>query len=342
MRGLRQFVLCLGAACAALAGPVDFGKAEFERAVAERNLARSRLRLQTEVSADVPESFQIVGTRVSGGDLRGLMYGLLEAAGQVRSKGRLMAAKGRPAVPLRGVRLAVEAGDLGSDWFRRREQWDELFAAMARSRLNRMNPVLGEGVLVNRSVHDALRAISDSAAGFAVDLAVTLEPGALAGGAPELTSLLRACASVRSVGLRTGPGGPAKRDALVRAIAQAGRRVVLEVPQTEVTPGLLGEIADTGVPYRLITGDSGSADLPAGRSELLRDLGEARAPGEGGAPDADRIRKIVSAADTAGFELAIRSPSEIEWPEVQLWGRMGYSPAGPPAPAKPAAAPRKK
>jgi hypothetical protein len=340
MRSLLSVIFCLAAATEALAGPVDFGKAEFERAIAERKLASLRLRLQTEVSGDVPESFQIVATRVSGGDLRGVMYGLLEAAEQIRTKGRLTAATGRPATRVRGVRLTVSPEDVERDWFWRRDAWDDTFAAMARSRLNRLNLVLTEGVVIAERVLDALRTISDSASGFAVDVAVTVAPGVLPGGDAQLEAILRECPSVRSVGLRIGAGGPARRDTLVRAAAQAGRRIVVEVPQAEVTPGLLGELADLEVPYRWITDGAGGVSQAATVSpaEVIRDQGDSWVGG-GAAPDGATIRRAVEALpDAVGFELAIRHPRDVESPAVQLWGRLGYQPAVPPAPVKPAAA----
>jgi len=100
-----RFIYFLGLIVAALpvfAGPVDFGQAELDRALAERGLRR--MRISAEVSADPPESFRILPGRVTGGDVRGLMYGLLEAAAQIRERGRLSAAKGSPATPIRGIR----------------------------------------------------------------------------------------------------------------------------------------------------------------------------------------------------------------------------------------------
>ena len=64
------------------AGPVEFGKAELERALAERNMT---LHYRSGVSHLAPEAFEIEPLRITGGDLRGLMYGLLEAADQIRA-----------------------------------------------------------------------------------------------------------------------------------------------------------------------------------------------------------------------------------------------------------------
>ena len=89
MRWSISFLVCTIAA----AGPVEFGLAEYNAAVASRNL---KWKVKYELSLDPPETFRIEpykygGAHVTGGDLRGLMYGLLEAADQVRSTGHLEA-----------------------------------------------------------------------------------------------------------------------------------------------------------------------------------------------------------------------------------------------------------
>ena len=71
------------------ASPVDFGKAELDAAVAERKI---RLHVDTELSLNPPETFSITLyktglARITGGDLRGLMYGPIEASEQIREKG---------------------------------------------------------------------------------------------------------------------------------------------------------------------------------------------------------------------------------------------------------------
>src|SRR5689334_7732064 len=83
-RAALCFLLAISSAHAA--GPVDFGKAELDAALAERKL---KLRVDTELSLDRPETFSITlyktgVARITGGDLRGLMYGLMEAAEQIR------------------------------------------------------------------------------------------------------------------------------------------------------------------------------------------------------------------------------------------------------------------
>ena len=93
------------------AGPVEFGLAELNAAMAERKIRAKNL---TELSLDAPETFriepyQIGGAHITGGDLRGLMYGLLEAAAQVRATGRFAKLTGSPAASLRGLRIVLDA-----------------------------------------------------------------------------------------------------------------------------------------------------------------------------------------------------------------------------------------
>jgi hypothetical protein len=71
------------------------------------------------------------------------MYGLLEAAEQIRAVGYLRPARGEAETPLRGVRYFIQNKDLEEDWYYSREYWDEYFAMLARNRFNRFNLVYG-------------------------------------------------------------------------------------------------------------------------------------------------------------------------------------------------------
>src|SRR5215831_16242749 len=76
---LPVFILLVAAS---QAGPIDFGLSEYKAALAARNL---KWKIAYEVTPDPPDSYRIEpykfgGAHVTGGDLRGLMYGLLEAA----------------------------------------------------------------------------------------------------------------------------------------------------------------------------------------------------------------------------------------------------------------------
>jgi hypothetical protein len=136
---IRKVFLWFSVALTAWAGPVDFGKAQFDRALQERGLGR--MRVQMEVTTDPPESYRILPGRITGGDLRGLMYGLLEAADQIREHGRLLAIRGAPAMPIRGVRYFLHNKDLEEDWYYSHDYWKEYFAMLARNRFNRFNLV---------------------------------------------------------------------------------------------------------------------------------------------------------------------------------------------------------
>src|SRR5690349_3842479 len=114
VRLLTRSALLFLAAATLVAGPSEFGQQELRAALAERGLT---LNITTELNLDQPETFQIssitsTSVRISGGDLRGLMYGLMEAAEQVRTTGKLTAITGEPGLRLRAVRIAPLDTDL--------------------------------------------------------------------------------------------------------------------------------------------------------------------------------------------------------------------------------------
>src|ERR1035441_9312748 len=85
------------------AGPVEFGASEVQRALKERGLPESAVQFQTRIVAGRPECYAVARNLVTGSDPRGLMYGLLEAADQIRGSGNLSEAAGCPAVEMRGI-----------------------------------------------------------------------------------------------------------------------------------------------------------------------------------------------------------------------------------------------
>lgn len=119
-------LLCISAAWA---GPRELGLQTYDAAVRARGLKPERLRVRAVLDAGAPESFRILGQTVFGGDLRGLMYGLHEAARQIREEGRLKEGKHSPAHAIRGVRLRRE--DLPQDGALR-----AFFALLAEMRFN--------------------------------------------------------------------------------------------------------------------------------------------------------------------------------------------------------------
>ena len=185
--GLSAAVLFLAAVSARAAGPVDFGKAELDAALAAR---KHKLRVDTELNLDPPETFRITlyktgVARITGGDLRGLMYGLIEAADQIRATGRLKSVSGKPATEVRGVRMALRSADLAEPWFTSDDRWRAYFQTLARSRLNRFSLVLP---LAEADI-ERLRMLSETASEFGVDFVLGIRH--LAGDPQELYARLR-------------------------------------------------------------------------------------------------------------------------------------------------------
>jgi hypothetical protein len=135
---IRALVLLLLLARPLAAGPVEFAKAELDQALSARGIT---LNYKTGVSQLAAECFEIEPFRITGGDVRGLMYGLLEAAAQIRETGRLRLTKGSPATPMRGIRYFIHNRDLEERWYYSREYWDRYFSMLAHNRFNRFNLV---------------------------------------------------------------------------------------------------------------------------------------------------------------------------------------------------------
>ncbi|MBV6431013.1 MAG: hypothetical protein IANPNBLG_01135 [Bryobacteraceae bacterium] len=140
----RSLVICL-LAPRAQAGAVDFGWNELRQAIAERRLPPSVTRqFAAEISmTEQPEAYTIAPWRVSGGDLRGLMYGLLDAAEQIRKTGRLASSHVTPAVAIRGLRLRLRKQEWEQKSFHDRAFWSRFFETLARSRFNRLQLAFG-------------------------------------------------------------------------------------------------------------------------------------------------------------------------------------------------------
>src|SRR5580698_7649653 len=135
-------LLAFALAASATATPVDFGMAELNAAITARNF-KYKPKIQAELDIQAPETFRIEpyaagGGHITGGDLRGLMYGLLEAAEQMRSTGRLKLTHGVPALALRGIRVTA---DPEAAWFTSDEFWQRYFSGLARDRFNRLEVV---------------------------------------------------------------------------------------------------------------------------------------------------------------------------------------------------------
>ena len=121
------------------ASPVDFGKAELKKRADDRGL--HGFHVDTVIKPGPPESFEISPRTITGSDERGLMYGLLAAAEQIREQGRLVNLRQTPHTKIRGIRIFIHNADLERTWYFSREYWDGFFGMLARNRFNRFNLV---------------------------------------------------------------------------------------------------------------------------------------------------------------------------------------------------------
>jgi len=344
---LRLLPLLLATTAFAASGPVEFGLSEFQAANATR---RWPVKVKTELSLDQPETFRIEpytagGGRVTGGDLRGLMYGLIEAAGQLRSLGRLKPTRGVPSTALRAVRFKVATADMEQPWFSSETFWRGYFQTLARSRFNRFN-LAAPNLLESAS---RLCMLSQLAASYGIDFTLGLPEPA---GDPvtlrsRLASILAACPSIRGIEM---DGGTAPlewyREGVLRTVETAGRRVTLDLHtpgdlhnpagRTDWNSGLSQAALEANLPFRVSSpsGCKESTGLPGGSCywALREPVGS----------DAESIRTRVpdlTADGSSGFELdAPRDEGDVPsfhgaqelfyW----AWGRMSYDPKTPPAP----------
>ena len=114
---------------------------ELQEAVRNRGLQAVDLKSSIRPDSMPPESFRLSGNQLVAGDTRGLMYGLLRAAEEIRRDGRLSNASEAPRVAMRGIRYFIHNETLERDWYYSHAYWDEYFAMLARDRFNRFNLV---------------------------------------------------------------------------------------------------------------------------------------------------------------------------------------------------------
>ena len=249
MRAVPAILALLTIASARAAGPVDFGKAELDAALAERNL---KLRVDTELSLNPPETFSITlyktgVARITGGDLRGLMYGLIEASEQIRATGKLKAASGKPATALRGVRMTLRSYDLTQPWFTSDAQWRAYFQTLARARLNRISLMLS---LAEADI-ERLRMLSETATEFGVDFILGIRR--LTGDPQELYARLRGildnCPLIRGVQIEAGDESVQMyQEGVFPALRESGRRVMLDLRSVNGRLDLVRAISGSGLP----------------------------------------------------------------------------------------------
>jgi hypothetical protein len=226
---VRLLISALACALAACAGPVDFGLAELNAAMSERKL---KWKNKAELSTEAPETYRIEpysygGAHISGGDLRGLMYGLLEAAEQIRATGRLVKVHGVPATPLRGVRVVLNSRLEAAP----EEFWRAYFQLLARNRFNRVHFAFTNFDPPYRLQKQLSQEAADYGIDFTLGIGGSINPD-------ELVKLLAACPMIRSVAIEPASSS---REAVFTALRGTGRRVTLD-------PDGLDSLADKAVP----------------------------------------------------------------------------------------------
>jgi hypothetical protein len=203
--------------------------------MAARNL---KWKNQVELNLDAPDTFRIDpyslgGAHITGGDLRGLMYGLLEAAEQIRATGHFTKISGVPAASLRGVRIVLNAELEKAP----EEFWNSYFRMLARNRFNRAHVVFPR----IEAPYRFPKLLSHAAAEYGIDF--TLGVAGDSSG-EELAHMLILCPAVRGVALE----GSAGQAAVFSALRVAGRRVTLDLDGAMVQPGALQEALASGIP----------------------------------------------------------------------------------------------
>lgn len=283
---LQIALLLLLTTTLATAGPLEFGRAELNAALAARKIEPALVHVITEMSADPAGSYRIEGSRIFGGDLRGLMYGLLEAAEQIRATGKLVPTKAIPACQLRGVRISYQNQP--------KEFWTNYIQMLARNRFNRLNVVFPQDPNLER-----VDELSQTATDHGMDFVLTFE-----GEAKDLTAILTRCKNIRAIRLQSTP------EQAFEPIRRAGHLVTLELDNAQTNPSLLEAAKQAGIPIRL----SSSYTKPAFEPKLLwGDPGYVR-----------RTVPIFTINGGTGFELDAPSDPERFWLFYMLWGRLGY------------------
>ncbi|MEO8098774.1 MAG: hypothetical protein ABI811_13815 [Acidobacteriota bacterium] len=322
----KTFLFLMSCMCL-YAGPVDFGKSELQTALGARGMVMS---IETEINLDQPETYRIAvvkgaSVRVSGGDLRGLMYGLIEASEQIRNEGKFTAKSAQPGLSHRGVRLAASDADLAQPAFYSTDRWLAFYQMLARNRVNRFTLVLPS----ERMELDRIRFLSRTANEFGVDFVLGVRPP-LGNRSlyAQLRKVLDECVLVRGIEVQIGRE-PVEffRTVVFPALQESGRRVALDLHGAETRPDVIRAAKAMGLVLD-VTGRASSA--PADFKSL--DF-HALIAADAAVPEADPVRtRLTSIANTgaAGFEIDLPGPNIENYERTYwAWGRLGYDHLSP-------------
>ncbi len=327
---------------------MELRKAAKERGIAERYLPR-----EADISSSLKaEGFEIQPSRISGGDLRGVMYGLLEAAEQVRTKGKVSKTKAEPAVALRGIRLELDSTAIGEEWFHSRTFWQEYMATLARARINRLqlefasppfpyflglplfDSITVEGLTPYQRGRnfDALKQIAGLAVEFAVDVAIGIRsvkmPASVAGLPPERTAvylrsaletLLAEVHGIRTIAVPP-PGDLA--EPIGKAVASVGRFVTVESVGEPFHENWRA-IEELG-PHQPMPP---VASLRGGSTPIVRRVASSRFA------DPQYARLTAQCVSLGAMGIEVGASHTVVEPENRMtyfvWGRLSYDPSAP-------------
>lgn len=214
-------------------GPVEFGQAELEKVIEERGLSAKSFHVAVEYSLVLPaDGFQIQGQIIRGGSRRGVMYGLLEAADQLRERKALVTMKATPRFEIRSARLRTSDQALA----RPEREWRGLFEALARARFSRLRLEMRE-LTAERALR--LAQLAHLAEEHAVDLALSLQEI----DPPILLKLLG-----ESIVFKAVQVPPAAAATAMTTLSEAGRFVTLDVVADAMTLELMNAAQELRVP----------------------------------------------------------------------------------------------
>lgn len=307
------------AASLAFAGPIEFAQSELRAAMAEKGVL---LNITTEINLDPPETFHITavnagGARISGGDLRGLMYGMIEAAEQIRGVGKLAITNGEPGLRLRAIRIAPLDTDLAAPGFYGTDRWTNFFKMLAKNRINRVTLVLPPDKLEL----DRLHIVSLLARDFAVDFFVGIRlPGPMTTPLQgQIRRLLDQVVLIRGLQFEIGRDPvDSYRAILFPALLASGRRVTLDLRNVDARQDVLRAAIAAGV---VLDTAARSSTTALGQSY------HAVIPSSSVAPDIDPVRaRLATLAGADGFEIDLAGTNIEGYERIYwAWGRQGYN-----------------
>jgi hypothetical protein len=331
---LIRAAFLIAVASTIVAGPVEFGQQELSAALREKGL---NFGIETEQNLDQPETYKIAtrgstSIRVSGGDLRGLMYGLMEAADTLRNGANVTSRSGAPEFAVRSVRIAPLDTDLQTTFYNS-DRWLKFFAMAAKNRINRAVLTLPPERLELDHIRYISRVAHDYGVDFYVGIRGPLETRPIAA---TLRKLIDDCVLVRGIEVEANrePVDYFKSQ-VFPTIQASGRRVTLVLRGMESRPDVLRAAIAAGIvlsiPARNFTGSQGHPFFTS-------------IAGQGAPSDVEPVRQrlaVLQASMAEGFELELPTPNIENYERLYwAWGRQGYDyrtpglTVGKPAPAK--------